>query len=294
MGAGSATGHSVELAPAALTQVSVPYFYRSIGNKGAQPPMGQSSQAQTVTCTATITNLNPNLAAVQVTISTNVTVYQPAHQFSAVTGTMQVRDNPSFGNGIINQRGKWLIPYDTPQDYGITWTGSATTPALFAYPSTEHFFPNGSWRLAQIITVDLTTIPLHGVQSEYLVGPGLDEQFPYHSVYPSDGTLVVDGDAPGVGLDATKYFSVYENNAFNTFMLYSPPDSGTGTTWVPLHKMDWSIQAAAQYDAGLGAWVPSSAWVTPPFAWDGSYGTIQITNSAPTSVLPSWIRLLQF
>ena len=60
----SNTGEAKELDPAALTQATVPYFYRSIGNKGAVPSMDEFSQAQTVTCTATITNLNPDLPPV--------------------------------------------------------------------------------------------------------------------------------------------------------------------------------------------------------------------------------------
>ena len=276
-------GHAIELTATDKHQASFTYFYRSI-------PSDPGPSPSTVTCSATY--VDPKGTAHSVTAQATVKVYKPAHEFRAVAGTVQNLNSPSFGNGATKLSGRYLIAYDTSDDYGITWRGSATTPALFTSSSfSNYFFPNGTWCVAQIITADITTTPYGGTPTTHHAGAGLDAQFPYDLVFPGDGTSGVDGDSPGIGLVSSQYIFVNLSYVFNTFMLYMPPDSGTGTTYVPLHEMDWYMKAAAQY--GMNGWEASGAWVSPPLLWDGtSYGTIQITNSAPTSVLPDWTLIV--
>lgn len=267
LGPGNTTGHAVELAPAALTQATVPYFYRSIGATGAQPPAGPRSQAQTVTCTATITNLNANLPPVQVTISKTVNVYQPGHTFLPDVGHIAI----SPGNVAIGAFGDGISPR------GVDWKGTVTTPALLIQEGGP-----GSWNYTQLIKSG-RTYTLNGTVHNYsFFGvEGLDGGFPYDGPYPSDGTLGHSGDSPSLPLN-TDYSKIVLLVTGRTWMLYLPPsyDSNAPTTFVPLHRYEWTAFGYATYDA-VNGW---QAFVTG----NGIAGS----DKGPTSVLPDWTLIV--
>ena len=79
---------------------------------------------------------------------------------------------------------------------------------------------------------------------------------------------------------AFRYFSASFGSSFKTYMLYLPPafDSGSKTTWVALHEIDWNFHGAANLVNG--------AWVL--LVKDG----VNVTKDAKTTALPSWTQVI--
>ena len=73
-----------------------------------------------------------------------------------------------------------------------------------------------------------------------------------------------------------------------TWMLYMPP-SYKGTepaTFVPLHELDWTLDAYATFDVLTGLFTAHS---TDPVNVPTG---ITVSDKGPTSVLPDWVRLI--
>lgn len=268
LGPGNQTGHAIELAPGALTQASVSYFYRSIGTPGVQPPQGETSNAQTVTCISTVTDPNnANAPPIQVTGSTSVNVYQPFHDITISLGALDVYLHvdgtiwfQAAGNGIL----------------GITWQGHVITPAMFIQEQGV-----GSWNYTQLIRPDISYVANGVSHNDPNNGKkGLDGTFPYAGPYMADNSLGKAGDSPGKQVNDTMSRIDYNLNAW-TWMLYRPPsfDSVSPTTWVPLHEVDWSVGGSATHDA--------DGWHKNVFG-----NGIIVNDRGPMSVLPDWTQII--
>ncbi|MCW3051362.1 MAG: hypothetical protein JWN14_532 [Chthonomonadales bacterium] len=261
-------GHAVELTATDKTHATVPYFYRSIGNKGAQPPAGQSSQVQTVTCAATIPNLNPKLDPVQVTVSTNVTVYQPDHTFKGDKGHVVLYP----AGGVVNIG----AISDGVSPNGIDWKGSVTTPSMFIGEQ-----GNGTWNYTQLVKPSVSYTQNGVVHTDPLSYnlKGLDDSFPYAGPYMADGTEYRTGDNPYQPLTSAMSRVDFVMKGW-TWMLYQPPsyDSTTPTTFVPMHEFDWTAAGIATCNG---------------ISWTLLAGAgISTTDIGPTSVLPDWTQII--
>ena len=273
----SDTGHAVELTDVDTMwklKRSVFYFYRSIGNKGVQPPPGQANQAQTVSCTVTLTDPNnPAAAPINLTPSTTVNVYQPDNSFTATTpGALNVYPHADDNTLWFQDSGLNV--------QGITWTGAVTSPAMFV--SGEEI---GAWNYTQLVQ------PRAGYKENGVVYAdpnsnltGLDGTFPYAGLYPANGNPGIAGDSPGLKVRTTMSVAQFKLQAW-TWQLYQPPayNGSEPTTWVPLHEVDWVVDGYTTYDA-VNGWLVAA---TP--APKG----ITVTDKGPTSVLPDWTRVLK-
>jgi hypothetical protein len=234
-----------------------------------KPSKDAAHNAQTVTCTATIANLNPNLPSFQVTVSTTINVYQPAHTFTPTTpGALRI---------YVNDDGSTWFQAKGNQIPGIQYTGTITTPPIFVQGQNI-----GSWNYTQLVRpTDSYTAngTLHTDPNN--AHKGLDGSFPYAGPYIADGSDGVSKDSPGKQVNTTMSRIDFKLEAW-TWMLYTPPahDSNSPTTQVAIHELDWTVKGYAIYDA-VNLWQYDVA---------GNGFTLDVDR--PTSVLPDWIELI--
>ena len=255
------TGQAVELTALVKQQSSLLYYYRSVGKSG---------DTSTVSCTATVTFPNGNTK--QVTGSAMVKVYKPDHTFTATPGTVNV-----WNGGGVHAGDFFLGPSDPTTKVGILWNGKATTPPPFSDRQGA-----GIWGLAQIITPMFSyrdqTGAIHRFPQNGMTGS--DGKFPYQNfMAPANGVPSYPSDSPGTWLGTIQAADF--GGTFQTYMVYLPPDAtgNSGTSWVPLHEIDWNFHAAANLIGNAWALLPVSNGVT-------------ITKDTPTTTLPAWTQVI--
>ena len=168
----------------------------------------------------------------------------------------------------------WAGPDSTKTDSknGVDWYGIITSPTPFTGV--------GQWTYLQIITPNGSYVTKAGVKhnDSYIFATGLDGQFPYSSIWASDGTENRSGDSPGNGLTDNVKTANY-GDSFATYVMFSPGTSDC--QWVPLATTTWY-------------WSGDATQPDPP-SWDkwpsGNHpGSITISGWQLTTTHPSWKR----
>jgi len=193
----------------------------------------------TISC---ITNLQVPPGALPTTpltaiVSRKVAVVAPEFTFEAARGTVQFDDpnNPTE------------FRLDGAELYGVkggcVWSGTVTAP--------PEFDSGGEWNFTQTVTPNrVLQSPQATHNFSYNGQKGLDEQFPYSTAFPADGTRHTDSDIPNQFI-RPPFTNVKGADSFDLYMLYMPPDQGSN--YVPLTQFSWNWKGEAAPNSS-GGW----------------------------------------
>ena len=228
---------------------------------------------KTVICTATVTPPTGQGNSFQVTATKTVTLAIPTSALAVHPGRVQINNltQTTYGTGYALYAGA-----GNGSSNGIVFTDQVYTPAPFAVGQ-------GSWGFVQIVTPGTFCTPIGGFEENCPPPPatsyngmmGLDSRVPYAGLFPADNTGHGTVDGPGIAPLSDFYDNYRVNEAYNMYVMYTPP--GPDTIAVALTREDWNWQAN---DANPGSW---ANW---PLIEDA--GTIQPTNSVSNPPPPQW------
>jgi hypothetical protein len=226
-----------------------------------------------VTCTVTATL--PTGVQQTISLTQQVYVYVPQWKAKAIPGTLAVYSSDGGSTW-------WLGATGVPgvSSFGMEWDASV------AEPRGTQVFPNlGSLSLVQIIT-PYASIVLNGLEEvdDNNGETGLDTTCPYPWVqYPNSVNYYnyMTRDSPTIELGTGVAFAAFNDESFQDFLMYTPPPSGSGTTWVPLANFSWTVNGSAT--------IPDSGnWAS----YTGSPGTITGGGSfTANSEYPMWTQI---
>jgi hypothetical protein len=151
-------------------------------------------------------------------------------------------------------------PAYSPTAQGFEYRGSLLTPQKYLGVI------QSVWCVAQVVTPSMyarnTTTGIYK-QMTFQGQRGLDTSFPYQSNYPNagnpysplydpngnyypcNGVEQMGGDTPGSGT-LEDNFNRYEiGHSFEVYMMYMPPDTGAGRSWVNVKSGAWEWNANA-------------------------------------------------
>ena len=219
---------------------------------------GDYGATRTVSCVADALVNGENIGSIQV--DKDVQVWNPYFDTrNLIDGKVTIESQPL---------GFDLLKCGDNTGLGFEMDGAVGTPALFV----DAYGDKGVWGWAQLCKLYRDVGPAPTVQT-IMTDYQLDSNFLYHvgasSVpdppgvpYDADSTDRVHkfggfDDSPQVGINGSNIY-VDVHDSFRLYMMYLPPDSGSGVSWVPLLRVDWGWDATASRPIG-GGWTP-----TPP------------------------------
>jgi hypothetical protein len=232
-------------------------------------------------------NLAPSAQIGTVTASKQVQVWEP-EEFTGIpsntSGTPAA--NPQFGTpGLVTTGfGNGVIKSETNGGDGFTFGASVVTPTLFTQ-SGQNF---GNWAWLQLKQTNET----QGSNGTQDASPMLDSSFPYNTGGSTGngvpGTPYSAGPSSPSGNPVYNLFldtpdfpyynyqtAVVASDVFDLYVMYQPPDTGTGVNWVPLDVYTWAFDCNMTRPNILSDWTPN-----PPGSL--GYGGGQANPSYPS------------
>ncbi len=205
-----------------------------------------------------------------VTCSTNVTftVVRPTEIMVVSNNGPIAIDNTYYNNGIL------ALHYGTrgssiPGIRGILFSNTVLMPP------TNYYYNNGNTNYDTEWVQIIINSPLIRFQTNDATGDWydlgaanvLDSYYNYNN-----GALNVNpnGDAPGVGLDNTKWKAVITSEQFTMWLMFRP----AGGQWVPLHAVTWSWGGTATW-SGTG--------------WNLTNPSKLVTSDADSTIYPPMV-----
>lgn len=259
--------------PGPLTNSTAYWFWNDPTNK-----------SETITCTLTLTPPAGQGAAFNITATKVVSVQIPQWDAYGVGGRMKVNANAPHQNGAITL-------YAGP---GVVGGMSLNADCFSSSP-----LGNGTLALMQLITpsasyVNTTGVGVPGANHPIPIsGQGLDGvgAYAWSSVQQGDPdvgnfTPYRANDSPSLPL-MSYMASATVQHYFVDYLMYQPPDNGSGTQFVPLATFNWSLNGSAtnpgywsDYVADDGS--DTAGTVTPPVT----------TLFTPGNTFPAWTQII--
>jgi hypothetical protein len=232
-------------------------------------------------------NVSPSAEIGTVSASAQVQVWEPEEYTtppSSTPGTPAA--NPVLGTpGLVpTSAGSGTIESGTNGANGFSFAASVVTPSLFTAGGNSP----GYWAWLQLVQVN----EMQGSNGTQMASPVLDSSFPYatsgstangvpaapYTASPSSAgnpvyNLFTDTpDFPYYGYQT----AVVAADAFHLYVMYQPPDSGTGVNWVPLDVYAWAFNCDMTRPNVFSNWTPN-----PP-------GSVVYVGGTSNPSYPSW------
>ena len=204
-------------------------------------------------------------------------------------GVLQNEANSQLGTVGIDASNTDVVSNDpSGNSYGYELQIAVVTPDLFTQGGTEF----GSWGWLQLCQLNVT----QGGTGTRMAVPELDSSFPYNNTAGvangvpgstnnpqrlKNGNPAYSAFTDSPDEQYNNYWLNYDlglsfDNNFNLYVMYEPPDSGTGVNYVPVDMYKWEFEASMTRPSLSGSWTPN-----PP-------GSVKDLGSAPYPSYPYW------